>query len=121
MSFEDDLEAAKTALNDLFTSIPNLGQQFLEVIEEDEYTDGESVIDDIEDGEDSNIADSLKINDQTQLNLFCKVILQIFQDHNYDVSSFKQDNLNKLLLCKFNRYFIIFLDIDFSYHAHPCT
>ena len=56
--FEEDLNAAKSAIEQLFSS--KLSLEFDHVVDEGEY-DGEAIIDDIEDEDDSNIVDELQV------------------------------------------------------------
>lgn len=80
MQFELDLKHAKSVLTELFSA--ELSKEFDTLIYEGQY-DKDTIVDDIEDENDSNIIDGLQIKDEAQLKLFCNVIIQIFKYHDH--------------------------------------
>ena len=94
--FEDYLQAAKSAITHLFS--PLLALEFEHVIDEGEY-DEETLVDDIEDEDDSNIVDGLHFINESQLKLFQTLIIQIFKHHNHDLTTFKLHILLTTILC----------------------
>ena len=84
--FEEDLAAAKFAISQIFSS--RLALEFMYVIEEGEY-DENTLIDDIQDENDSNIIDGLININTKQLEIFPQLIIEIFKHHNHDISSLK--------------------------------
>ena len=97
--FEEDLEYARTALTQLFSR--NFSIEFDNLINDGEY-DGEAIIDDIEDEDDSNIIDGMQIADPNQSKLFCKTMIDIFKHHKHsniepvDSPNIEPDNNDEL-------------------------
>ena len=84
--FDKDSSIAKSAISQLFSS--RLAFEFEYVIDEGQYDQG-TLIDDIEDEDDSNIIDGLITYDENQINILRQLIIQIFKYHKHDISSFK--------------------------------
>eukprot|EP01084_Bolivina_argentea_P192702 330753_1 len=83
--FDEDLKHAKTALSQLFSQ--QLSDEFENVVDFGEF-DGDAIIEDIQDVDDSNIIEGICITDPSKQQLFCNLMIHIFQDHNYNIDTF---------------------------------
>ena len=54
-----------------------------------QYKNAQNIIDDIQNKENSHIVDQIYFKDQSQLQLFRRVIIQIFKHKNYEIKSIK--------------------------------
>ena len=80
----------------LFSS--KTSQEFEHIIDEGEY-DADTIIDDIQDKNDSNIIDALAISDEIPSKFFGELLMQIFKHHNYDITHKNCDIPHQCMLC----------------------